>query len=746
MPLPSTRFTLAGGPGIGITVVQTAEGTLRITATLQPGAVVGDLRGLYLHLAHENLVGGLAVSDASSPVTAFQQAVNGVSNLGAGISLSGAATPTDVGLAFGTASVAAADDLRSVSLTLSHASQALSLHDIDSMGFAAVLTSVGMATGPRMAVLKPVGRAGANTAPTAGDDSQHVLQGRVLHGSVDTLVSDAQNNLLGFSLVDTGLPGLSFRADGSYDYLPPDTTRGVVQFQYKANDGALDSNVGTVRITVDPAPENHPPVIGADLILGTEDAGPVMGNLSLNDSDPDGDTLRYAIVQGTGSGSLQLDPDGRFVYTPYANFNGMDFLLYVVDDGHGASSLHQAIFEVASVNDPPVARDVETIALEDIGQHGQLLAFDADDLPQELRYRVLDPAPAGLTWSSDGHFFWQFADDYIGRLSFRFEVSDPEGATSQGTYTLDIQPRPEPPVAIADVVETDYETTVVIRPLDNDTDEEGDPIRLYNLTPDGHPRHGTVTLDGGAGTITYTPEPGFFGIELLGYHAIDNTHSGLSNPGLITITVRPPPNVPPVATDDAYTFDNSNPTITISPSGLLANDSDRWDQTLRIVSYTQPDHGSVVVSADGGFSYTNEVGFVGSTGFSYTVSDGELSDEAFVRLDIVDSSPAQDDAYTTLPGQALQVDAPGLLANDLDLDTVTAHTEPAHGTLAVSADGSFVYTPDAGFVGTDSFSYTAAGVVIDDARVTITVTTPAPDASLATGPDVLLVGALDMAA
>ncbi|GAA1515108.1 LamG-like jellyroll fold domain-containing protein [Nocardioides humi] len=90
------------------------------------------------------------------------------------------------------------------------------------------------------------------------------------------------------------------------------------------------------------------------------------------------------------------------------------------------------------------------------------------------------------------------------------------------------------------------------------------------------------------------------------------------------------------------------------------------------------------------------------------------------------------DAYTTAKGEVLEVDAPGVLANDTDADgddlTAVGATQPAHGELELAEDGSFSYTPDAGFTGTDTFTYRASDGTAQSGPTTVTITVQAaPD-------------------
>src|SRR5207245_2588832 len=124
--------------------------------------------------------------------------------------------------------------------------------------------------------------------------------------------------------------------------------------------------------------------------------------------------------------------------------------------------------------------------------------------------------------------------------------------------------------------------------------------------------------------------------------------------------------------------------------------------------------------------------FFGVDSFTYKVSDGELeSNAATVTLNVtpVDDPPvAANDAYATAEDQPLTVSAPGVLANDTDIDggplSAVVVTSPAHGALTLNANGSFTYTPAANYNGTDTFTYKANdGFTFSNvATVTITIT------------------------
>ena len=133
--------------------------------------------------------------------------------------------------------------------------------------------------------------------------------------------------------------------------------------------------------------------------------------------------------------------------------------------------------------------------------------------------------------------------------------------------------------------------------------------------------------------------------------------------------------------------------------------------SLSVIGITQPSHGTLVDNGNGTYTYTPDANFHGSDSITYSISDGGgFTDTAIANITVntVNDAPnVQDDTYQATQGGALSVTA-GVLANDMDVDgdpiTVAVVGGPTHGKLTLNADGSFSYTPDAGFVGTDRFS------------------------------------------
>jgi len=164
---------------------------------------------------------------------------------------------------------------------------------------------------------------------------------------------------------------------------------------------------------------------------------------------------------------------------------------------------------------------------------------------------------------------------------------------------------------------------------------------------------------------------------------------------------------------------------------VLHNDTDiETPNNLTAILEQGPAHGDLSFSLDGSFHYTPTANFHGTDSFTYHNSDG-VSDSADATVTITvnsvnDDPVAVDDAFDVNEDATLTVAAPGLLINDQDLDsnplTASLAVGPGHGSLAVGADGSFTYTPSAGFDGTDSFSYAVNDGTVNSAPAIVTVT------------------------
>lgn len=179
---------------------------------------------------------------------------------------------------------------------------------------------------------------------------------------------------------------------------------------------------------------------------------------------------------------------------------------------------------------------------------------------------------------------------------------------------------------------------------------------------------------------------------------------------------------------------------------VLTNDTDANGDVLTITAVTQGSHGSVSHNGTS-VTYTPAANFFGSDSFTYTINDGHShTDTATVHVTVLgvnDPPVVAGEAYTIDQDTPLHIAAPGLLANDSDVDgdalSAVSYSggATAHGTLAGNANGSFTYHPSAGYTGSDSFTYRVSDGSATSSPVTVHITIkdtqgPAINASLAT--------------
>ncbi|QKK05103.1 MAG: tandem-95 repeat protein [Pseudomonadota bacterium] len=481
---------------------------------------------------------------------------------------------------------------------------------------------------------------------------------------------------------------------------------------------------------------NEAPIAQDDSFTGTEDAA-VTGNVLADngngaDSDADGDTLTVtpATLTTAQGGSVVLLANGDFTYTPAADFNGADSFTYTVTDGNGGSDTATVTLEIAPVNDVPVAADDVFVFDEDTVLSGNLLVdngngadsdIDGDNL-SVVAETIVTAQGGTVDILANGDFTYTPAENFNGADSFSYTLDDGNGGTAVGNVSLTVNPVNDAPLAADDAVTTDEDTAVVVNVLANDSDVENDVLSISAAT-DG--ANGTVTHDGTS--VTYTPDANFFGADSFTYTVSDG-NGGLET-ATVNVTVNPV-NDNPVAADDSFTGDEDS----VIAGNVLADngngvDSDIDGDNLSVVAETldTAQGGTVNILANGDFTYTPAENFNGADSFSYTLDDGNGgTNTGTVSLTInpVNDAPvANDDVAVTDEDTSVVID---VLANDSDVEndalSVFAANDGANGT--VSFDGTSVtYTPNAGFSGADSFTYTVSdgNGGFDTATVNVTV-------------------------
>ena len=163
-----------------------------------------------------------------------------------------------------------------------------------------------------------------------------------------------------------------------------------------------DGNGGTIDVTVPVSvgAVNDDPVGSTTPLTPTEDT-PATGAITA--TDPDGDPLTYTLSTPPANGTVTLNPDGTFSYTPDPDYNGSDDFVVTVDDGNGGTVDVTVPVTVAAVNDDPTASAAPLTPLEDTPATGAVIATDVDGDP--LTYSLSTPPANGtVALNPDGTF------------------------------------------------------------------------------------------------------------------------------------------------------------------------------------------------------------------------------------------------------------------------------------------------------------------------------------------------------
>ena len=430
---------------------------------------------------------------------------------------------------------------------------------------------------------------------------------------------------------------LALNGDGSLGYTPEPDYNGPDSFTYTANDGGLDSDPATVTIevgAVDDAP------VASDDEYATDEDTPLSLEVLGNDTDPDGDRLTATVVSGPEHGSLALNDDGSFGYTPERDYNGPDSFSYTASDGQLDSDPASVAIEVRAVNDAPITAgdsyatgEDEPLNVAAPGLLGNDIDPEGDGLTAAL---VSGPEHGSLALNGDGSLSYTPERDYNGPDSFTYTASDGALDSDPATVTIEVGAVDDAPVASDDEYATDEDTPLSLEVLGNDTDPDGD--RLTATVVSG-PEHGSLALNDD-GSFGYTPERDYNGPDSFSYTASDGQLD--SDPASVAIEVRAV-NDAPITAGDSYATGEDEP-LNVAAPGLLGNDIDPEGDGLTAALVSGPEHGSLALNGDGSFSYTPEPDYNGPDSFSYTASDGGLdSDPATVAIEVRavdDTAPA----------------------------------------------------------------------------------------------------------
>ncbi len=645
----------------------------------------------------------------------------------------------------------------------------------------------------------------------------------VTSGSITVTGIDAAGN----PVANAGT--LLINADGTYTFTPANNFAGVVTVPYTIADNQTNAamDIALLKITVTP----HTSIANSVIANNDENisyGNSVSNNVLTNDRDPQGnaftltafnyDTNGDGTPDGTGTvgspvviggvttsglavsnaGTLTLNADGSYTFTPATDFHGSVDVPYTICDNGIPVACTNAILHIdvlldlnGPANDAPIAGDDFNYTNINTAVNGSFINNDSDPNANPVSLNGTTIVPGGahtpigvavatakggtLQYYADGTYLYIPASNYTGPDSVAYTICNvtvvaPQPLCTQAFIHLLIGTS-NSTTAINDENSTWQDVNVGGNVLVNDYDKEKNTqtfgsFILQNVSGDmasgatingkdktGAPiaNAGTLTFDAN-GNYTFDPTPSFTGTISVPYRICDNGYQSKCDTAYLLITVDPLP-TSGINTLIANNDENISYGTAVS-NNLFVNDKDPQADAFTVTSITGgtvgtagivsgidqygnmvANAGTLIINANGSYTYTPASGFTGRINVPYTITDANGANaSALLHIDVIgdpngpSNNPpfAGDDfGYTTINKPVLG----NFIANDAEPNSnpvsiagTTIEVGGAHtaigapiataqgGTIQFYADGTYFYTPPVGFVGPDIVNYTICDV------------------------------------
>ena len=500
--------------------------------------------------------------------------------------------------------------------------------------------------------------------------------------------------------------GASFQSSNSKSGLVSGTYQVIIKSTGNCNSSAASATLNSVS--------NCAPVVVNDVNAMAED-NPVSGNVSINDIQSGGGDNIWSLIGtngGAAHGTVTMNTDGTYTYTPDPNFNGTDLFTYHLCNLNGDCSQTTVTITVTPVNDLPVAINNAITTREDTPISSSVANNDTPSGDGGNIWSLTGinggAVHGTVTMTADGSYTYTPTTGFFGSDAFTYHLCDVNNDCSTATVNATINNDTDGMLAVDDVISTNEDSAVTGNVSTNDTpgSEGGNTWTLVGVN--GGAAHGTVVLAAN-GSYTYTPVANYNGTDIITYQLCDL--DGDCSVGTVTVTITSVNDLP-VAVNDAA-GGSEDVVLSGSVAGNDTQSGDGGNQWSVVGINGGAAHGTVVMSSIGNYTYTPNAGYFGTDSFTYKLCDSNSDcSSATVTITINNDNDgllAVNDIISTnedsaVTGNASTNDTPSSEGGNT-WTLVGANGGAAHGTVLLAANGSYTYTPASNYNGTDIFTY-----------------------------------------
>lgn len=334
----------------------------------------------------------------------------------------------------------------------------------------------------------------------------------------------------------------------------------------------------------------------------------------LNDFDADFDSIDQAILNtNVQHGTLNLQLDGSFTYTPAADFHGLDsFTYFAKDSANNEVSARPATVTIAigALNHDPIANAATFTTNVNTTLNNVLSGSDVDGDTLTYSPGGVAPTHGSIFIRSNGTFTYTPATSFHGTDTFTFKVND--GVTDSAEALVNITINAVNTAPIANGADFTLNEDTSLSDSLSGFDAQSDPLQFFAGSVTA--AHGTVVVNLN-GTFNYVPAANFNGSDTFSYKVNDGQLNSVE--AFVNVTVTPINDAPVTSGGNATVAANASLSNSLSPRG-----SDVDHDPLTYAVETPPAHGILNLSPDGTFTYTPAPNYAGPDFFTFKASDG----------------------------------------------------------------------------------------------------------------------------